>query len=74
MALTGMDNAGIADRKFDVLGVDLKRQRAFKHIEELRCFRVDVLHLRGAGWHALFDDAEMLRVQQAPSIADLAPT
>lgn len=73
MALTGMDDAGIADREVDALGIDLQRERAFENVEELRRFPVDVLNLRGARRHTLFDDAEILRVEKAPSVADIAP-
>jgi len=74
MALTRMDDAGIAGREVDTLGIDQQRQRTFEHVEELRRFRVNVLNLRGAWRHTLFDDAEMLRVEKAPSVADITPS
>lgn len=62
-----------AGAKRVVVVVHLERKFAIEHIEELAGVVVMVAGFAGAGWHPLFDDAELWRAEEVPAVALAAP-
>src|ERR1044071_9795334 len=60
-------------REIIVLAVDLERQNASQHIEELCGTLVEVAAFRTARRNPLLDDAVRAGLGEAPSLADPAP-
>jgi hypothetical protein len=55
--------------KNKVVMLDLEGEFSFQHEEELTRVDVGVTGLAGAGWHELFDDAELRRFDEMPTVA-----
>jgi len=73
MRLTGGDFDSLSRVEDVVLVLDFERELAFEDVEELAGVDVMVARLGCAGWHALFDDAEVGCADEVPTVAAVAP-
>jgi hypothetical protein len=73
MRLTGFDLQTVAGSEAEHLGPDLHFELAVEHEEQLPGLAVQVLHFALTRSDALLDHAEVRPIEQAPTVARLAP-
>jgi hypothetical protein len=69
MLLAGRDFESFAGVKDEVVMLYLESEFSFQHKKELARVTVGVANLAGAGRHDLFDDAELGRFDEVPTVA-----
>jgi len=69
MRLSGRDFDSLSGLKIEGLAVDFEGQNSIENVEELPRMKMVVATLPRAGWHELFDDAQVGRPDQMPAVA-----
>ena len=69
----GRDVQGVADRQLACFAFDLDRELSVEDVEHLVRGIVEMCVFGRALWHAFFDHAEAAAVEQAPTVAFVAP-